>query len=154
MAGELRGNERHLADDGYGYLVSEVSEKDKWCVTAVNGVGKGAKVGFLPCGEGPSALQMWKYGGKQFHNKRNFKRCLEVGGDALKDGPVVRMQDCDRDRRNTFNFKTDGGDNQIILRDNKSYCLTNRGVKPHNSDTIRALECKNKQDRFFFTFDM
>lgn len=167
----LRGSGRGLATVGYNYseftfLVSENyylpndtdTRTDLWCITATNGVAPGAKVGFRKCNFGAPDTQLWKYDNNQgkFRSRIDSNRCLNVNKN-LSNGPIVRMQDCNGDH-GLDEFEFDGYYNidnvepkvSMIRVKNSTYCLTNKGLTPEPTDTIKAVKCNRNQDRFWW----
>jgi hypothetical protein len=71
-------------------------------------------------------------------------------GTDVFDGVRVRVTDCATTGAN-LGFSHNGATDQIKLASNQSYCMTNRGDNPNNSDTIHMKPC-GTSDRFVFTY--
>jgi len=142
----------HGDDDEYAFLVSHIRDDEDWCITATNGVGEGASLGFRRCNfDDAPDRQLWHFMNGKFHSKRNHNRCITVDyGNHISVGTWVRMHDCDMDT-DLNEFLHNGETDKIVVKHDRRYCVTNRGNNPDSSDNIVVDKCKNN-GKYLFTY--
>lgn len=147
-------NARQLEDDSdYAFFVSHINEDEEWCITASDGVGVNANIGFELCNfDAKPSDQLWRFDDDgKIHSKLNENRCMTVNfGEQVFDGVRARMADCEQDTELNL-FSHNGNTDKLRLSDHEDYCMTNRGILPHTSDTIHAKPCKD-EGRYIFTY--
>ena len=132
----------------YGFLYAKVDDK-KWCITASNGVRKGAVVELKPCRfEAKDNSQLWKFKDGQFKSAKDKEQCLTVGND--KQYAKIRMAPCEADGMNMF--KHEGDMAPIKVKGYHPWCLTNQGGDVEAGDPILVDDCEKSNPKFLFTF--
>jgi hypothetical protein len=138
----------------YAYLVSNVRQNEDWCITATNGVATDFhNLGFRKCDfAGSPANQLWRLDAEgKMHSALDDSKCMIVNyGTDVFDGVRVRVTTCATTGSN-LGFTHNGATDQIKLASNQTFCLTNRGDDPNNSDTIHMKPC-GTSGRFVFTY--
>jgi hypothetical protein len=144
---------RTLEDSDYGFLISSIDQDQDWCITATDGAGVNANIGFEPCNfVAEPSDQLWRFDGDgKIHSKLNDNRCMTVNfGEQVFDGVRVRMAACDQNT-DLNEFSHNGDIDKLRLVERPDYCITNRGVAAHSSDTIHAKPCKD-EGRYVFKY--
>lgn len=140
-------------EDGYGFLVSHISEDSSWCIFVTEYASDFDNLGFRPCDfTGTPENQLWKFEADgRIRSLANPDMCMVVNfGRDIFDGVRVRVADCELDS-DLIHFSHNGDKDMIRLEADSGFCVTNRGVNPHDTDTIHAKPCRDT-GRFAFTF--
>jgi len=140
-------------DDRYGFIVSHIVKDPSWCIFVPDNASDYDNLGFRPCDFAWAPQnQLWRVEADgKIRSSANPDKCMIVNfGHDIFDGVRVRVANCDLDS-NLIHFNHNGNKSMISLEADRDYCVTNRGVNPHDSDTIHAKPCKD-DGRFFFTF--
>ena len=105
------------------FLVSNYDSDADWCVSASNGVGGWAPVGFETCiTSNTPDYQLWRHDTQgRIRSNSNLSRCMIMGpeGDTFSGFGMV-MVSC---RLNEFRFGDETVD-KIRLAQDETYCLT------------------------------
>jgi hypothetical protein len=153
---------RALANDGgdeYGFVMSHIRKTDPWCLTITNGRNEFAKLGFRRCMFANRPVgQLWKLDANgKLHTRVDHTKCMTLNhGDALFDGVLARLADCQMDTNlNKFVFDPHGKTGSYFkVMDSPDYCITNRGRNPNFDDIIHAKPCVNRHDyKWTFVLD-
>jgi len=141
------------------FLVSRIDDDTAWCITAAEGAEEFANLKLQPCDfEGAPANQRWL---PNFPNEGdlNFEdfmvrsalddsKCITVNhGTKIFDGARARLSSCE----NGLNVFYGDGYLEVHIRvsDDDSFCLTNRGPRPHPTDWIHVKPCMDRKDFFW-----
>jgi len=137
------------------FLISHIDEETAWCITAAEGTTEFGNLKLQPCDlEGAPANQRWfpsfpnegeeDYGDFMIRSSLDDSKCITVNhGTRIFDGVRARLSSCDNGL-NVFY-----GDEHIHVSDDASYCLTNRGPRPHPTDWIHVKPCIDREDFFW-----
>ncbi|CAB9509085.1 expressed unknown protein [Seminavis robusta] len=135
----------------YGFLFSTIDNAD-WCITANNGVRKGALVEMRPCRfSNQPKSQLWSFNKDgQFQSAKDPLQCLMVPEN--KDYARVKMGPCDSDDDiNEFRFRKAEPPAIIRGKGYQNMCLTNKGQKIDKGDTVVVDDCDRTDEHFLFT---
>jgi len=143
---------RHLRVEEFisYFLVSRIDQDTAWCITAAEGTAEFANLNLQPCDfEGAPANQRWfpsfddtsEYFGFRIRSALDDSKCITVNhGTRIFDGVRARLSDCENGL-NVFY-----GGEHIYVSDDDSFCLTNRGPRPHPTDWIHVKPCIDRED--------
>jgi len=159
---------RHLQAN-VGFLVSQVVEDSDWCITASNGVGDFVLLGLQLCDFDSAPVdQLWEVDGEgKFASRLNTDFCMTVNdGVTISDNDVVYTARCNISSNLNKFFWDAGNTNQLRPVADQSFCVTQLGPLPQDTDEIRVKLCTSEsrykwnfsvQNRYFmlesFNFD-
>lgn len=146
---------------GYGFLVSQVSTEEAWCITQKEGTENGKNLGILPCdfvNELDSQLFRLDEDGKM-HNLADPSQCLTVRTDGniftqgdIGGGDRIQFLECDSSALFTFAHNETLATDTISVVEDSTFCLTHTGNSVQTTDTIRAEPCEAENPSFQFEF--
>ena len=132
----------------YGFLFSTTEKNETYCITANNGVRKGAVVELKPCAlDDARKSQLWDYN-RDSHliaSAKDPHQCLMASNSMTE--ARIRMAPCDLsdyhndDALNTFKHNGNQTDKPIRLKNYQSLCLTNLGTNINAGDPIVVGNC-------------
>ena len=131
------------------FLVSHIDEDDAWCITAAEGTKEFGNLKLKPCDFDNAPLnQLWfpSFDVEDFkiHSALDDTKCITVNhGTKIFDGARARLSDCDNGLTAYI------GDGHIHVTADPSYCLTNRGPRPHPTDWIHVKPCLERADFYW-----
>ena len=135
----------------YGFLFSKADDGTKYCITANNGVRKGAVVELKPCSfDEPRNGQLWGFSNHQIASAKDSEQCLTATGN--EPTARIRMGPCSSDHTNLNTFKHNGDQTNkpIRVKDDQSLCFTNLGETLDAGDPVVVGECQDHP--LLFTF--
>jgi hypothetical protein len=127
------------------YLVSDYEPSKGWCVSANNGVGGWAEVGFEPCSTSNTPdIQLWRHDTQgRIRSNLDLSRCMVAGPEGgTFSGFKMVMASC---RLNEFRFGSETVD-KIHLTQDERYCLTSYGETVDGRVSGRPCEDTGKFD--------
>lgn len=134
---------------GYGFVVSQIRNGNKWCLSAAHGARNNANLRLRRCDfVGVPHNQMWRFDDDgKLHTLLDDSKCMVANhGNTVRNGVRMRINDCNLDTNfNEFNLQA-GTTDHLALATRPNFCITNRGPHPHPFDTIHAKPCKNRKD--------
>eukprot|EP00978_Attheya_sp_CCMP212_P021079 scaffold61195_cov58-Attheya_sp.AAC.3 len=140
--------ERHLADDDYGFLViatkSSSDPNKSWCITASNGVDNNPQLGFDACDfDSNQDIQLFRQDSEgRIHSKVKDQKCIYASRLAI-NGVPLRIADCNKSGA----INQLDGDFFFFPSHTFVHLLASIG----NSATTIVKQCENK-DRYYFDF--
>ena len=81
--------DRNLAEVGYGFVVSHISQGNRWCLTAAEGAMNDAHIRLRPCDfGGMPSNQMWSFDDDgRLHSLLDDSKCMVANhGDSFFNG--------------------------------------------------------------------
>lgn len=144
---------RHLQAN-VGFLVSQVVEDADWCITASNGVGEFVPLGLELCDfDGAPVDQLWEVNGEgKFANRLDTDYCMIVNdGETISDNDLVYIARCNIDSNLNKFFWDAGNTDQLRPTADQSFCVTQLGPLPQDTDDIRVKLCTS-ESRYKWNF--
>jgi hypothetical protein len=134
------------------WIVSFISEEQAWCITAAEGTEEFGNLKLQPCDfSGTAKNQLWYIPYEsaelelQIRSALDDSMCITVNhGNNIFEGVRARLSDCENGLTTFY-----GPEGHIHVADDPSYCLTNRGPRPHPTDWIHAKTCIERADFFW-----
>jgi len=152
---DVRFVRRHLQAN-VGFLVSKVVDTDDWCITASNGVGDFVLLGLQLCDFDDAPVdQLWQVDGEgKFASRLDTDYCMIVNdGETISDNDAVYVADCSIDSNLNKFFWDAGNTEQLRPTAKPSFCVTQLGPLPQETDEIRVKLCTN-ESRYKWNFSV
>lgn len=146
---------RHLQAN-VGFLISQVVEDANWCITASNGVGDFVLLGLQLCDfDNAPVDQLWQVDGEgKFASQLDTDYCMIVNdGVTISDNDLVYTARCDIGSDLNKFFWDAGVTDQLRPVADQSFCVTQLGPLPQDTDTIRVQFCTS-ESRYKFNFEV
>lgn len=137
---------RHLQSN-VGFLVSQVVEDSDWCITASNGIGDFVPLGLDLCDFDVAPVdQLWEVDGDgKFASRLDTNYCMTVNdGNTISDNDLVYAARCNIDSDLNRFFWDAGVTDQLRPVADQSFCVTQLGPLPQDTDDIRVKPCTDE----------
>lgn len=139
-----------------GFLVSQVVEDNDWCITASNGVGDFVLLGLQLCDfDNAPVDQLWQVDGEgKFASRLDSDYCMTVNdGVTISDNDAVYTARCDIGSNLNKFFWDAGATDQLRPIADQSFCVTQLGPLPQDTDEIRVKLCTS-ESRYKWNFEI
>jgi hypothetical protein len=146
---------RHLQAN-VGFLVSQVVEDNDWCITALNGVGDFVLLGLQLCDfDNAPVDQLWQVDGEgKFASRLDTDYCMIVNnGVTISDNDAIYTARCDISSNLNKFFWDAGNTDQLQPTADETFCVTQLGPLPQDTDDIRVKPCTS-ESRYKWNFEV
>lgn len=130
-----------------GFLISQVVKDNDLCITALNGVGNFVLLGLQLCDFINAPVdQLWQVDGEgKFASRLDTDYCMTVNdGVTISDNDAIYTACCDISSNLNKFFWDAGNTDQLRLTADETFCVTQLGPLPQDTNDIRVKPCTSK----------